>query len=180
MRIVGVVFVHATDEVSIGEIGEMAGVSQATVSKEILRLEEHGLVRSRKIGRTKLVSPNWDLPWAPELRSILMQTVGVLGQLGFALSTVDGVEEAFIFGSWAARYLGEVGHQPADIDVLVIGQAELGAVRAASRQVQADLRVEVNPIVVDRARWEGNDDPFLEQVRSGPLVPIALEASSRG
>ncbi len=73
-----------------------------------------------------------------------MHTVGLLGRLGDRLSEIDGVEEAFVFGSWAARDAGEPGPAPRDIDVLVLGDAALRAVRRACRGVEEDLRVEVN------------------------------------
>jgi predicted nucleotidyltransferase len=85
------------------------------------------------------------------------------------------VEEAFVFGSWAARYTGEPGPPPRDIDVLVIGNATLRSVRRACSEVEHELRVEVNPVVVDRARWDAKKpEPFLAQIRSQPLVPIPL------
>lgn len=114
-----------------------------------------------------------------ELRSILVQTVGVLGRLGDALRGVLGISEAFVFGSWAARHEGEPGPAPRDIDVLVIGDASLRSVRRACRPVEAQLRVEVNPVVADVDRWAAADpDPFVAQVRSQPLVPIPLDARS--
>ena len=179
MRILGAVFAQATGELSLGAISELSEVPQATVSREVARLEEHGLLVSRKVGRTKLVSPNWELPWAPELRSILMQTVGVLGALAEVLSEVDGVNTAYVFGSWAARYRGEIGHQPADIDVVVVGDASQRDVRQACRKVQTELRIEVNPIVVESERWASGEDPFLLQIQEEPLVPIALGGSAR-
>jgi hypothetical protein len=36
------------------------------------------------------------------------------------LEGVEGIEKAYLFGSWAARYAGEAGRAPADLDVLVI------------------------------------------------------------
>lgn len=179
MRILGALFVQATSEVSLAEVSELTGVSQATVSREVARLEDHGLVVSRKIGRTKLIEPNWDLAWAPELRSILMQTVGVLGRLAHELDGIDGINEAFAFGSWAARYSGEVGHQPGDIDVAIVGNADLAAVRRACRRVQKDLRVEVNPIVIDPDDWNADDDPFVAELRSNSLVAIPMAVASR-
>jgi hypothetical protein len=129
------------------------------------------------LGRNTLVSANWDLPWARELRSILVQTVGVLGRLAEALRTVRGIREAFVFGPWAARHGGEPGRPPRDIDVLVIGDASLRSVRQACRPLEAQLRVDVNPVVVDVERSESADpDPFLVQVRSEPLAAIPLDA----
>ncbi|MCZ7525172.1 MAG: MarR family transcriptional regulator [Acidimicrobiia bacterium] len=175
LAILAVLFADGATDVSIGELAERAGVAQATASREVARLAEHGLVVTRSLGRNTLVTANWDLPWASELRSILVQTVGVLGRLGDALGGVDGVDEAFVFGSWAARYRGEPGPTPRDIDVLVVGDAALRTVRRACRYVEEDLRVEVNPVVVDRVRWGAKrPEPFVAQIKSQPLVPIRL------
>lgn len=173
LRLLSVLFAGNDTELTIGSLAEQARVSQATASREVARLAEHGLVKTRPLGRNTLVAANWDLPWARELHSILVQTVGVLGRLGDVLRNLDGVEEAFVFGSWAARFRGQAGPAPRDIDVLVIGVASLRDVRRACADVEAELRVEVNPVVVDQATWTGRDpDPFISQVRSGPFVPI--------
>lgn len=179
LRILGVLFAQVGDELSIGDLAEEAGVAQATASREVARLEEHGLVVSRLIGRSKFVGPNWDLPWAPELRSILMQTVGVLGRLGEVLEHERGIDSAFIFGSWAARYQGREGPFPRDVDVLVVGDASLRDVRRLCKKVQADLRIEVNPVVVDHDSWGAADpEPFIAQLKDQPLVPVPMAARS--
>jgi hypothetical protein len=97
------------------------------------------------LGRNTLVTANWAWPRAKELRSILVQTVGLLGRLGTALSTLVCVQEAFVFGSWAASYLAKPGPVPRDIDVVVIGDAPLATLRRACNHVERELRVEVNP-----------------------------------
>jgi DNA-binding transcriptional ArsR family regulator len=175
LRILTVLFAESTEEVSIGELADRANVAQGTASREVARLAEHGLVITRSLGRNTLVRANWQLPWATDLRSILVQTVGVLGRLGDALSEVDSVEEAFVFGSWAERYTGEPGPPPRDVDVIVIGRAALRAVRRACRTVEVDLRIEVNPVVVDRSQWDSDEpEPFIAQIKTRPLVPIRL------
>ncbi|WP_419945062.1 MarR family transcriptional regulator [Candidatus Poriferisodalis sp.] len=170
-RLLGVLFAGTGAEVSIGELAERASVAQATASREVARLAQHGLVVTRLLGRNRLVSPNWSLPWAPELRSILMQTVGVVGRLGDALRGIDGVHEAFVFGSWAARLEGEPGPFPNDVDVVVIGTASLRTIRQACRKVEQDLRVDINPVVVDRASWDSDEpEPFIAQIQEQPLA----------
>lgn len=176
LRILAVLFADVGDEVSIGDLAERAGVAQATASREVARLAEHGLLVTRSLGRNTLVRPNWDLPWAKDLRSILVQTVGVLGRLADELAGVTGIEEAYVFGSWAARYTGEPGPPPRDIDVLVIGEAALRSVRRACHEVERELRVEVSPVVVSRERWSARrPEPFVAQLKSQPLVPVPLE-----
>lgn len=175
LRLLAVLFAEDVDEVTVGELAERAQVAQATASREVARLSDHGIVITRALGRNTLVSANWDLPWSGELRSILVQTVGVLGRLADALGSVPGITKAFVFGSWAARHAGQPGPPPRDIDLLVVGDASLPSLRRACHPVEAQLRVEVNPVVVDLGRWQSQDpDPFVAQVRGQPLVPIPL------
>jgi predicted nucleotidyltransferase len=175
LRLLAVLFGEAAEELSVGGLAERAGVAQATASREIARLAEHGLVVTRTFGRNTLVTANWDLPWAKDLRSILVQTVGILGRLGEVLAKVNGVDEAYVFGSWAARHTGEPGPAPKDIDVVVVGRSPLRSVRRACTEVERELGVEVNPVVVDRARWTARKaEPFIAQIRSRPLVPVPL------
>lgn len=177
LRILAVLFGETSEEIPVGALAERAAVAQATASREVARLAQHGLVVTRALGRNTLVQANWNLPWAKDLRSILVQTVGLLGRLGTSLAEVAGVEEAFVYGSWAARYTGEPGPPPNDIDVLVIGDASLRTVRRACAPVEEELRVEVNSVVIDRDRWDATKpEPFVVQLKSQPLVPIPLAA----
>ena len=61
------------------------------------------------------------------------------------LADLGGVEEAYLFGSWARRYEGEPGPPPGEIDVVVIGQPDVDAVYEARREASAILGQEVNP-----------------------------------
>jgi len=176
LRILAELFGGGATELAIGELANRAGVAQATASREVARLAQHGLVVTRALGRNTLVRANSELPWARELRSILVQTVGVLGRLAAALDGVEGVDEAFVFGSWAARYEGEPGPTPRDVDVLVVGRASVRSVRIACKALEQELRVEINPVVVERDRWIAKDpEPFLAELVSKPLVRIPLE-----
>ena len=56
---------------------------------------------------------------------------GALALLPGILADVDGIEEALIYGSWAARFTGEVGADPNDIDVLVIPTVSLNSAQSA-------------------------------------------------
>lgn len=174
LRLAGVLFAPESGQLTIGELADRAGVSKATASHEMTRLVRHGVVLEQRLGRNRLVTANRALPWAEDLQAMLAKTVGVPALLAEALGGIDGVEEAWVFGSWAARFTGEPGPPPADIDVLVIGTAELRLVRSACRVVAAQVRREVNPIVVERQAWDDTSDGFMANVREGPMVPIRL------
>lgn len=64
------------------------------------------------------------------------------------------------------------GAGPNDIDLLVIGEPELDALYAACRRAEAELRLDVNPLVRSKADWRARGSGFLADVRKGPLVPV--------
>lgn len=174
-RLLAVLFDHRGVEHSVTELATILGAPLSTVAREIDRLDAHGIVATRMIGKTKLVAANWGLTWADALAEMLAHTVGLPRRLAEALADVPGIDTAGIFGSWAARHAGEEGPPPNDIDLLVVGTADFGAVRAALRPVERDLGVVVNPTIVSRQRWEDADgDPFLTTVRSRPIFPLDL------
>jgi DNA-binding transcriptional ArsR family regulator len=174
MRILGALFERLGVEFSVSELAQVAGVAVATASREIERLEAHGILTSRNVGRSRFVSAYCDLPWADALATILAHSTWLPARLALVLRGVRGVRAAFIYGSWAARQAGEVGAPPRDIDVLVVGTASRDDVRRAVRDLEGELSLEINPVVVSAKEWSGSGSPFLDEVRSRPLFEIDL------
>jgi predicted nucleotidyltransferase len=88
---------------------------------------------------------------------------------------VPGVDEAFVYGSWAARYRGEGGDVPRDVDVLVVGAADDDDLYEAARAAERRLGREVSIRRVSAQAWrESASDPFLMSVRSRPLVRLEV------
>jgi hypothetical protein len=83
-----------------------------------------------------------------------------------------GAKEVLIFGSWAARYSGEPGSPPGDVDVLVVGNVDRDEVFDAAQRSEARLGREVNTTVVSHDRWTAAEEPFLRELKRRPLVPI--------
>ncbi len=102
-------------------------------------------------------------------------TFGPLPVLTELLADVAGVEEAYIYGSWAARYRGEAGPTPADVDVIVVGEADPDELDEVAEQAGWRLRRDVNIRRIHRQRWENPDgDPFLSSVHDRPLVLLPI------
>jgi len=127
------------------------------------------------VGNLRLLQANTQTPLARPLTELLMLTYGPRAVLGEVLAAIRGVDEACIYGSWAARYSGEPGAIPRDIDVLVVGDADDDALFDAGRAAERILGREVNVRRVAPTAWHGGrDDPFLTSVRSRPLVVIEV------
>ncbi|MFQ5524378.1 MAG: MarR family transcriptional regulator [Acidimicrobiia bacterium] len=165
-RLLAVLFVYADEPLSVSDLAARAGTSVGGAHKEVERLQAAGLVRSTTVGRTRLVEPDQTSPLYPELRGLLVKTLGPGPLLRSALSNIDGISEAFIYGSWA----DPSQTNPADIDVLVIGEPDVAAVYDAVSAVEAELGRPVNVTVRSPGEWEHADGAFERAVRSGPKV----------
>jgi predicted nucleotidyltransferase len=143
-------------------------------------LVESGLIVEQRRGNLRLLRAETDGALARPLTELLTLTYGPIAVLGELLGAVNGVDEAYVFGSWAARYEGEPGPPPRDVDVLVVGGADEDEVFSAARAAQSRLGREVNVHQVPARAWHGaTDDPFLLSLRARPLVPIDLEGDQR-
>lgn len=157
---------------TIADLVEVAKSGRTSVLREVDRLADAGIIRRETVGRTILVTANRSLPWAPELEGLLAKTVGVAAAIENLLADDDSVEGAVIFGSWAARYHGTKGVWPHDIDIVLIGE-DLSPMklRGDLAELEPGLGVEINPVFVSAAEWEGADaDKIFGQIKTKPLV----------
>lgn len=157
---------------SLSDLARDLDAPFATVRREAKRLVEAGLLRDEISGRSRLLEVNVDhLAYRP-LRDLVLLTFGPRQVIEEEFADVSGTEGLYIYGSWAARYLGEEGPEPNDIDVLIVGGVDRDDAYEAADRAQKRLHREVNPTVVSRSRWEAGTEPFLAQLRQRPLVPI--------
>jgi hypothetical protein len=147
------------------------------VGNEVRRLEGAGLLLARAIGRTKLLRANTGSPYFEPLARLVLMSFGPPLVIAAEFGGIDGVERVFIYGSWAARYAGEQGPAPHDVDVLVIGTADRDAVYEAARRAEQRLGREVNTTMRKAEQWDAAEDGFTRQLRSSPLVEIPVDGT---
>jgi len=168
--------VLTSDEgVTAADLARRLGAPEPTVSREARRLLDAGLLQGERVGRAVVLRAAQDNPATAPLRQLLVVTYGPARLLEQALAGIAGITQAYVHGSWAARFHGETGKSPGDVDVLVVGQPDRGAVDAALDGLEAQLGREVNVTYVSPQRWAGADDPFVTTVRSRPLVELNLD-----
>jgi predicted nucleotidyltransferase len=162
---------------TIDELAERTGEPYQTVATEVRRLQEAELLEATTVGRTKLLSANQTNPYLRPLSQLATMAFGPPIVIGKEFAAVDGIETIYIYGSWAARYQGEPGPAPNDIDVLVIGRPDRDEVYDAARRAQQRLGREVNVTQRTRKQWDTATDGFSEQVRSSPMVEVPYPRS---
>jgi hypothetical protein len=168
-------FLHPEGEFSLVELARRFEVSAATATREADRFVAAGLLAERRQGNLRLLRARTDSVVAGPLAELLAVTYGPTAVLGPLLAEIRQVEEAYVYGSWAARYRGRPGEVPRDVDVLVIGDADEDDLYEVSRNAEHVLGREVNIRRVSRTLWQNPEgDAFLSAVLSRPLVPLNL------
>jgi predicted nucleotidyltransferase len=170
-RLLAALLLYAGEPLTARELIMRTGGKPATLQRELVRLEQAGLIEHERVGQTKRYTAAADSPLHEPLRELLARTLGIEPLLRDALGDVAGVEEAAIFGSWAA---GETG-DASDIDLLVIGDMDRDELLSAVREVEYRVHREIDVTAYGseefaRRRLEGSG--FLRTVLQGPLIQL--------
>lgn len=165
-------------ELSLTDLAARLGTPYPSVHREIERAEAAGLVSSRKVGNTRLVRANTASPYFRGLAELLARAFGVPSVLAEALRSVAGVASAFVYGSWAARFVGSEGQRPVeDIDLLVLGEPDRDTLYGEIERVEARLGRPVQVTIRDADWLATGTGSFHDTVVSRPMVPIPLEGA---
>lgn len=176
--IIAWIMLHPEDESSLTEIARATNTSGATVMREVDRLADAGLIRESRRGNQRLVSADTDNPVFGPLAALMAVTFGPIPVLRNLLGNVAGIRDAFIYGSWAARYEQRPGPVPGDIDVLVVGTADLDELDEIAALAGERLGREVSIRRVRPDAWDqAHDDAFKATVTARPTVTL-IEASA--
>lgn len=164
-------------EESLTGLAHRLGADVGTVQREVSRLERAGILRTRRVGQTRLAAANTDSPVYAPLAELVLRAFGPRQVVAEEFVGIERVDEIFLFGSWAARYLGQEGPAPGDLDVLVIGRPSRDALYEAALRAERRLGRQVNVTVRSRAAWQSAEDGFVKQVRRSPLVSVSGTSS---
>jgi hypothetical protein len=114
-------------------------------------------------------------PYFAGLADVLTRTFGVPAVLADALRPEGGIDEAYVYGSWAARHGGEPGRRPVgDIDVLVLGEPDRDRLYEALGVAEGRLGRQVQATVRESGWLDAGSGSFHETVTSRPMPRLAL------
>ena len=134
------------DGLHLRGVAAQAGVSPFEAKRELDNLVAMGVLTREAKGNLVLFRANPACPFLAELRQLYLKTEGVIGQIAAALNRVEGVDYAFVYGSFAKGDYGE----KSDVDVLVIGDLGEEALDAALAKPQKRTNREINWILWKR------------------------------
>ncbi len=168
-------FMNPEEGFSISDLARFARTSVPTAMREVDRLLDDRIVTAKTFGRAKLIQVNRAHLLFDSIKQIIAYSYGPAAVLPAALYGVDGIEHAFLFGAWAARLKREVGPDPHEVDLLLVGYVNrIEASRAAAR-IESYLGRAVNVQFETANDWKKEEADFVKQVKSRPLVEIDLD-----
>ncbi len=166
---IGVLFSHPEKSWHLRELARYAGVSPTMIGKEMDALSSAGIVLDQRDGNRRSLRANPDCPIFEELRGIARKTSGLADVLREALSTLDGIDFAFVFGSVAT---GEE-RADSDVDVCVVGSIPYRSMVNALSATEDAVGRSVNPVLYTpkefRQKFEGKN-PFVSRLLSSKRI----------
>jgi predicted nucleotidyltransferase len=153
------------------ELIKLAGGGSGAVQRELIRLEESGLVSVTRVGTQKHYQANPQSPIFTELCSIAQKTVGLAEPLRTALKPLQKrICAAFVYGSVAKKR----DTAASDIDIMVISSSLTYAdLFTALEDASQRLGRKVNPTVyspreIGKRVKQGN--AFVSRVLAQPKI----------
>ena len=160
----------------MSELAHRVGVPLSSVHREVERAEAAGIITSRRSGNTRFVRADTDSPYYDSLSDLLVKAFGPPHVLAETLEGVEGIEAAYVFGSWAARLHGVAGRRPVnDIDVLVLGEPDRAELYQALSGVEGRLGRPVNVVIRDAGWLRDGSGSFHATVTERPVVAIEIK-----
>ncbi|MHB9053614.1 MAG: nucleotidyltransferase domain-containing protein [Thermoleophilia bacterium] len=160
---------HTGERFHYNQLLRLLNASPTSIQKELKGLEEVGLLKSQKEAHVRFYWINKDFVLYPEIKSMILKTVGVGEELKKALAKIGNIESAFIYGS-VAKNLEDA---KSDIDVMVIGNISEDDLHEAIMKAEAKLSREVNYTFYSPQNWKKDlkaKKAFVRNVAEGKKI----------
>jgi predicted nucleotidyltransferase len=170
MRLLALLLLQPERGWTLQELAHNLGAPASSVHRELGRAESAGIIYRDATARPHRFQAATEDPLHEPLADLLRHSVGVEAQLRLALEDPD-VLVAAIYGSWA----GASRRPKSDIDVLVIGEADLRELRRRVRPIgkAAGRTVDLTVLSVDEyRRLLIERSSFLRNVLESPITPL--------
>jgi predicted nucleotidyltransferase len=170
-RVLSILFGHPERSFHSSEIIRLANSGSGAVQRQLVRLENAGILATEYFGNRKQYRANRKSPIFGELRSIVRKTIGLLGPISQALQPYQSkMKTAFVYGSIAKGS----DKSTSDIDIMIIGdELSYSEIYAALQRAERALLRPINPTLVTPVEWKtklANKNPFISRVSQQPKL----------
>jgi DNA-binding transcriptional ArsR family regulator len=146
------------------ELSRHLGVRPSSLQRELKALMEAGILKQKQEGGRVYYQADVNCPIFHDLAQILFKTAGIAHALSAAFKPFQNrISVAFIFGSVAIS----AERSASDVDLIVVGFAQLSEIASILRDVEKALGRPVNPHMYSPSEFVerlGHGDHFLSAV----------------
>ncbi len=155
----------------INELARLLDLDPKNTDKKLKELEKQGVLRSEFSGKQRYFSLVKGSRFVKTYRELFLRTVGLESQLKKTLKPVLGLQEAYLYGSYAKNTM-DTG---SDIDILAIGKHSSIQLQKAIIPIQKKSGREINAISMTKQEFQEKKkkgNPFLTHVFSGKVIKL--------
>lgn len=131
------------------QLERILNIPVSIIRKELMKLDKSGMFISEKVGNLVYYCLNKSYPLFAELKSIVFKTIGIKGSIQAVLSKIDGIQAAFIYGSFA----NESERSHSDIDLFIIGKIEEDKLLQEITGLEKKINREINYSLYSESDW---------------------------
>ncbi len=162
-ELLGYFFLQEDKHLYLNEISEKLNLDKRNLLKKLKELVQEGLFRKEAEANLTYYSLNKDYVLYGEYKKIILKTIGIESKLKNIFKNFEGVEKAYIFGS----YVENAMDTSSDIDLLVIGRADMVSINSKIMDIQKKVDREINVVAMSVKEFErkkAQNDLFLKNV----------------
>jgi len=164
-------FLNPSKRHYINELSGILNVDVGNLFRKLRELEKEGALVSEKRGNQKYYGLNKKYPLLKELKRIYEAKYGIVETFKKELEKIDGIKEAYIFGSYAKGNW----QADSDLDILLIGDHSSLEAKRKILPLTKTINREINIIDITpkefKKRQQKRDD-FVRNVFSGKIIKI--------
>lgn len=176
LRLLSLLLLQPERSWALQELAQALDAPASSVHRELVRAESAGVIRRDATARPHRFRAATDDPFNEPLVDLLRRSVGVEEQLRDALERPD-VLAAAIYGSW----VGGTRRPDSDIDVIVIGDADLRALRRRVRPIGKEAGRTIDLTVLSAEEFRrllAENASFVRRVLEAPITPLVGNPAS--
>lgn len=166
-RLLGLLFSNPKQQYYLSELARLVGASAGNVQRELKRFIRDGLIQREKKGNLVFYILNPHHALFPEIRSLVLKTVGIEGKLRALAAKSKEIELALLYGSFARKE--EKGES--DIDILIVSDKNLERFYSVLSKLELQFHREINPTAYSSQEFKkkiASKDSFITHVLEQP------------
>lgn len=170
-KILNYFFLNPEKENYINELARDLALDPGNLFRKLKELEQEGILLAENKGHQKYFHLNSKYPLLGEMKRTFELKYGLPEILKTKLAALSGLEEAYIFGSYAKNTL----QMESDIDLLLVGRHSTREAKRTLLQTQKEIQREINIIDLSPEEFrqrQKQEDEFIKNIFSDKFIKL--------